>query len=342
MPIDGQHEPKPPAARVRPIARPQRATSNGKEQQKRRKEHGQASISPHGLPARAARLVAACAVCIAPNPAPCESIAEPSARLMSVCPELVVNLAGLVKHEPLDKEGAAAGAKGHPAAQQSGNQTDARACPDGDPGRALAANIEHHRPGRGHRHPKQPKDGPSAEAHADRIPAGTASISAARKAGFQSTVLASCTASFQCSGWVCPGTGRPCRPVAADRKRSSSGYSASMVWWQRVQVISILLRAYSIWLGMGHPVLRSKMTGTRGYSRITNGNSADRASRSQWLRRPARFLRESYWWNQAGQRPAPALSGESARLRSRSSRARRSRITSSAAGRRASCGQPGN
>ena len=45
----------------------------------------------------------------------------------------------------------------------------------------------------------------NGESILENSPAGTASIRAARKAGFQSTLLASRTPSSQRAGWACPG-----------------------------------------------------------------------------------------------------------------------------------------
>ena len=70
--------------------------------------------------------------------------------------------------------------------EQAGNQADACAGADRDPGRPLAAHIERDRPCRGGSHPEQPKN-PTGESPLESNPAGTASIRAARMAGFQST-----------------------------------------------------------------------------------------------------------------------------------------------------------
>ena len=143
--------------------------------------------------------------------------------LISDLPGFVKFLA-LMKQEAHHEECDACCRRSHPCAQQAGNQSDARAGSNGDPGRPLAAHIEHHRPRSRRRHPQQSKDAHRGKQGAQQ-PAGTASIRAARRAGFQSTSLASRTASLHRSGWACPGLAfRRVQQVAADRRQGSSSH----------------------------------------------------------------------------------------------------------------------
>jgi len=142
---------------------------------------------------------------------------------------LGINLAGLVEDNALNKKGTAADAKRQPGTEKAGDQAGRWLRRYRATAQAAAADIQ-----------KSPKK-PIGDAPLESKPAGTASINTKGMARFQSTEAASRMGSVNRSAGACPGTfsaeywscGRP--------HLGQKQFSASMAWWQRVQVISIHL-----------------------------------------------------------------------------------------------------